>query len=225
MDIISESISYIVNAFGAIEESVLQVYIERAFDMTKNRAKLQIRNAIGRHICKSVKSKEGYDFVTTFFRNEVTGRDIRMSRAIRVALEFIKKGETDFFRDFTLIGREAPTLLRVILRPDEESLKRNGKLQAKTIEISYIMKNTEISTSNLLAQKPVAVSQRPYICRIGVVETGFCEEKLYRVGYELFIRFGANRFTFISDDILQPTVPADKRWADVPDLLDGTKKQ
>lgn len=216
METIFEDIAHIVKYFGAIETSVLRVYLVRAYDLSKNMASMKIHKAVVQRLCKEMKDEAGNVFIVSPFTNSISSRDARMSRAIRVALEFMNKNDTNFFHESVVICMNATALLQVRMPPSDAALAENRRAQAKIIEISYVLPNNEFFFAQMLAEKPVSIEFRPFIKRVACVEPGYNVDMLQNIGFTMFVQFGRGRFTFTRDDI-HVTQETD-RWSKVKDV-------
>lgn len=216
MERIFEDIAHVAKYFGAIETSVLRVYLSRAYGLSKNMSAMKIHKAVVQRLCKELQDDAGNTFIVSVDRDSVTSRDIRMSRAIRVALEFMGERDTAFFRESVVIGLNPTALLQVRMPPSTDALEKNKRTQAKIIEISYIMPNNEFFSAKMMEDKPVSVDFRPFIKRVACVEPGFNADMLQNIGYTMFVQFGRGRFTFTRDDIF--LTPEEGRWSRVKDI-------
>lgn len=206
---IKEDIVYMVNRFHAIHRSVLVVYLSKKFNISEAAAEKAIHKAVVARAC--YEKGDGFIVDSPFF--EPNSTSVHMSRAIRVAIEFMSDGETDFMAQRVLEGNDRNTLLYVQLTPSEEEIARDESFSAKLLQISYIPKGNEIVASQMLASVKVPAEMRNILRRVAIVEPGFRQSYVRKAGYLMFIRFGTDMYSFTDNDIIH-TDP-ETRWDDV----------
>ena len=209
---LNQEINHMVTRFHAVQRSVLLLYLSRYYNMSTEMAANALHKAEVAHYCY-VKD----DFVCESDGTVVDSTIRQMSRAIRVALEFMGLEEYTFFDRRVLNATDCTALLYVLLPPDEEALQKNAAATTKLLQISYIQRGSEIATSRMLASMPVPKEVRKVIQRIAIVETGYREEYIAKAGYMMFIRFGRDSYTFNSNDVFR--TDKESRWNDVPERV------
>ena len=199
MTSISQEIQSVVRQFHAIHRSVLIYYLMKYFGKTKSEIDSQIhKSAIGKY-CYELEN----GFVAEKWNYKVTTAEERMSKALRVALEFMGEGEKTFLLFRVVKGTDANTLLLV---------QQDGAISM--IQISYIMRGDEYWTSDKMASKPIPEQFRDSLFRIAIIEEETDLKKVRKAGYAMFIRFRRDNYNFSKQDVT--SVDKDERWDDVP---------
>lgn len=206
---ISQEIKKVVTRFHVIHKSVLSLYLSRYYNQSKELTDKSIHKAAVARICYELAD----DFIGETPFSEVTSTAKQMSRAFRVAIEFMKIEEYSFLDSRVLAGNDCNTLLLVTKPPNDEVRKNNAGAQSSVIQISYIPRGNEVVTSQMMASVPVADFMRKMVIRIGIVETGFRLDYIGKVGFSMLIHFGKDQYTFETNDII--TIEKEGRWDDV----------
>lgn len=205
---LNQEINRMVTRFHAVHRSVMLLYLSRYYNMSMNMAANALHKAEVAHYCYT---KD--DFVCESDQTTIDSTIHQMSRAIRVALEFMGLEEYTFFDRRVLNSTDCTALLHVLMPPSEEALQKNAAATTKLLQISYIPRGSEIATSRMLASMPVPLEVQKVIQRVAIVETGYREEFIAKAGYMMFVRFGRNSYTFNSDDVHY--TEKEGRWDDV----------
>ena len=205
---IKDEVVYMVNRFNAIEQSVLTLYISKYFNSSEDNARKAIHKCIVARACC-----EKDNFIVDKFFTVPNSSHSQMSRAIRVALEFMDVGETGFMRERVVNGNDRNTLLMVQVPATPEAKAVNASAPSQLIQISYIARGDELTASEMLITLPVPSDLRKILRRVAIVEPGFNQEFVRKAGYMMFIRFGRNMYTFTSNDIIN--TDKETRWDDV----------
>lgn len=207
---ISQEIQSVVRQYHAIHRSVLIQYLMKYFNKTKSEINNQIhKSAVGKY-CYELDN----GFVAEKWNYRVSTPEIRMSRALRVALDFMGDGEQTFLQYRVAKGSDANTLLLVQQIPSEKYLKTHPDARPHTIQICYIMRGDEFWTSNMMASKPVPEEYRDDLVRIAIVEEETDLQKVLKAGYAMFVRFSDGSYNFSAQDVIP--VAKEVRWDDVP---------
>lgn len=204
----NQEISRMVTRFHAIHRSVLLLYISRFCNISMDMANNTLHHALAAHYCY-----EMGDYICESDLVKTDSYAKQMSRAIRVAMEFMALEEYTFFERRVLTASDCTALLYVLLPPSEEAMKKNAAAATQLLQISYIPRGSEIATSRMLASVPISKEVRNVTRRVAIVETGFRQEYIAKAGYMMFIRFGKDKFTFNSDDVFY--TDKETRWDDV----------
>ena len=209
---IKDEVVYMVNRFNAIEQSVLTLYISKYFNISEDNARKAIHKCIVARACC-----EKDNFIVDKFFTVPNSSHSQMSRAIRVALEFMDVGETGFMRERVVNGNDRNTLLMVQVPATPEAKAVNASAPSQLIQISYIARGDELTASEMLITLPVPSDLRKILRRVAIVEPGFNQEFVRKAGYMMFIRFGRNMYTFTSNDIINTY--KETRWDDVKEKV------
>lgn len=209
---LNQEINRMVTRFHAVQRSVLLLYLSRYYNMSTERATSALHKAEVAHYCYMQD-----DFVCESDTTKIDSYIRQMSRAIRVALEFMSLEEYTFFDRRVLNAPDCTALLYVLMPPSEEALKKNAAATTKLLQISYIPRGSEIATSRMLASVPVPLEVRKVIQRVAIVEPGYREDYIAKAGYVMFVRFGRDSYTFNRDDIKY--TDKESRWDDVPEKV------
>lgn len=205
-----KAIARVVRQFHAVHKIVMAMYVSRLFNISRDMAENTIHKAMLAHQCV-----EKGDYICESQFIDPDSSHMQMSRAIRVALEFMKLGEEDFFERRVLPSVDCRALLYVMQPPTAEAKEKNAAASTQLIEISYIMRGSEVASSVLESKFPVPSHLRNSIRRIAIVEPGFRQDYIVKAGYAMFIRFGKGMFTFVTTDVF--TTAPETRWDDVPE--------
>src|SRR5699024_502696 len=125
---LNQEINHMVTRFHAVQRSVLLLYLSRYYNMSTEMAANALHKAEVAHYCY-VKD----DFVCESDGTVVDSTIRQMSRAIRVALEFMGLEEYTFFDRRVLNATDCTALLYVLLPPDEEALQKNAAATTKLL--------------------------------------------------------------------------------------------
>ena len=207
---IYEEIKGTVQRFHAVHRYVLALYLSICYgeEMSFELAEKSIHKAALGRYCY-----EDGDFITESPHIKPNAGHAQMSRAFRVALEFMNYGEYSFLDRRVIRGNDANTLL-MVLQPTETDGEDTGRpTRTQLIQISYIPRGGEVATSQMLANVSVSKPVKDILRRIAIVETGFRQDYIAKAGYAMFIRFGKDQYTFNSNDVFE--VDKETRWADV----------
>ena len=167
----NQEISRMVTRFHAIHRSVLLLYISRFCNISMDMANNTLHHALAAHYCY-----EMGDYICESDLIKTDSYAKQMSRAIRVAIEFMALEEYTFFERRVLTASDCTALLYVLLPPSEEALKKNAAAATQLLQISYIPRGSEIATSRMLASVPISKEVRIVTRRVAIVETGFRQE-------------------------------------------------
>ena len=207
---ISQEIQSVVRQFHAIHRSVLIYYLCKYFSVTQTLADKTIHKSAVGHFCYELDN----GFVAEKYSYKVDTSDERMSKALRVAFEFMGVGERTFRNTRMVKGTDANTLLMVQQIPSEEFLEKNPDAENQLIQISYIMRGNEFGASHMLASRPVPERFRSSLCRIAIIEDETDISKIENAGYRMFIRFKKGSYSVKASDIIY--TDKETRWNDVP---------
>lgn len=206
---VTEQIKYMMVRFHILHKSVLSLYLSLYFNQPKKTMESAIHKAaIGRH-CYEL----GDDFIAETYNTPVDDNAKEISRAVRVALEFMSVEETDFMKSRVLPTNTRPTLLSVIIPAPQEAREIDATTQSSIIEVQYLPLGSELAICRHLSQVPVPKEERQFLHRIAIVETNFQEQYIKKVGFTMLIHFGKDKYTFVTDDVHNRDMA--HRWDDV----------
>lgn len=206
---IYDEIKLALSVFQALHQDVLERYLSIRYDLTPALANSSLHKAVIAHQCYLLDN----GFVTLSSNMSITSRHREMSRAFRVALEFMEPKEDSFLTSRILKGHSFDCLLHVIVPPDEETRQQNPFVQSRLVQICSIPTGNELALTLALAANGMPNDMRNTVCRIGIVEPSFRHELTKKVGFIMFIPFKKDAYDFQTGDVINEDDTT--RWKDV----------
>ena len=184
----TEVIKQLLKKIEILPRDLVVMYLMKMYNISNNMATQAVYAACRARACYA----KG-DNIARAPYVEMDSTLLKKAYAFRVVIEFLPDSQ-DFNVGF------APWLITFL---------RNGNL----VQVCYIEHNMELVTSMMIAGRPMPKSEREYVKRIAIIDSGCDIEKMKRAGISYYCIVKPD----FSLKIVSKISNVDTAWADVPE--------
>lgn len=185
----NDVIKKLLHKIEILPETLVIMYLEKAYGLSENMARQAIFAACKSRICYKVG-----DCIQRLPYLESNSELRKKALAFRLVIEFLPDSE-----DFS-VGY-SPWLV---------SFLRSNHL----VQVCIIERNMELVSSRMIADKPVPADERECFKRIAILEPGCDIRKIKKAGFAYFCEVNGQNYDL---HILAKNADVKDAWADVPE--------